>query len=674
MGQVRTGHGLLIRLAALAAAVAFAFAPGAFAASVNVAWDANTEPDLTGYKVHYGVASLTYTTHVDAGKTLSRTLDALAAGTRYYIAVTAYDSLGNESGYSNEISATTPAVVETISAPQRPAGPAIGSVGIAYTYSTSGAVSSTGEPVQYRFSWSDGSNSNWLPVGVLSATKAWSTPGSYTLVSVEARCALHTTVVSAPSAALTVTIAAAVQETVSTPAAPGGPTNGVVGTAYTYTAGGAVSSAGHSVEYRFSWSDGSVSAWVPAAAASASKTWNAPGKYTLVSVEARCALHPGIISAASPAITVTIASGVAETVSSPAVPSGPAGGSTRALYMFTTGGSASSAGDLVVYRFHWGDGTASDWVGPDQPVSVGKSWDAPGTYLVQAEAACVTHPTIGAFSQAFEVTIVEQSAAPRAQYVLWANGGSGQAIRWKVDPASGAMTDWKWVSSPAGAGSGWLAASYVQGDAATDYLLWTNVGTGQAIRWKVDPVAGSMTGWSWISSSSGVGGGWQASSYVRGDATADYVLWTNSGTGQAIRWKVDPATGSMTGWSWVSSPSGAGSGWLASSYARGDATTDYVLWSNSNTGQAIRWKVDPASGSMTGWSWISSSAGVGAGWFASGYVRGDATTDAVLWTNSGTGQAIRWKVDRASGAMLDWSWISPASGVGGGWLARSFGN
>jgi hypothetical protein len=664
---------LLIRLAALAAVAVLALAPGAFAASVTVAWDANAEPDLAGYKVHYGLASLAYTTHIDVGKTVSRTLDGLAAGTRYYFAVTAYDGYGNESGYSSEISATTPAVVETITTPLTPVGPAVGSTGVTYTYSTSGAVSSTGESVQYRFSWSDGSDSNWLPVGVASATKAWSAPGTYTLVRVEARCSLHTSVVSAPSAALTVTIAAATQETVSAPAAPGGPTNGVVGTAYTYTASGAVSSAGHAVEYRFSWSDGSVSAWVPAAAASASKTWNAPGKYTLVRVEARCALHSGILSAASPAITVTIASGVAETVSSPSAPAGPAGGSTKALYMFTTGGSESSAGDLVVYRFHWGDGTASDWVGPDQPVSVGKSWAVPGTYLVQAEAACVTHPTIGAFSQAVEVTIVEQSAAPRAQYVLWANDGSGQAIRWKIDPATGSMTEWKWISSPAGAGSGWLAAGYAQGDAATDYVLWTNSSGGQAIRWKVEPVAGSITGWSWISPPAGVGGGWQASSYVRGDATADYVLWANASTGQAIRWKVDPATGSMTSWSWVSSPSGAGSGWLASSYARGDATTDYVLWSNSKTGQAIRWKIDPASGSMTGWSWITSSAGVGGGWFASSYARGDASTDSILWTNSGTGQAIRWKVDRVSGALIEWGWISPVSGVGGGWLSRSFG-
>jgi hypothetical protein len=32
---------------------------------VTLAWDANTEPDLAGYKVHYGTASGSYTTSVD---------------------------------------------------------------------------------------------------------------------------------------------------------------------------------------------------------------------------------------------------------------------------------------------------------------------------------------------------------------------------------------------------------------------------------------------------------------------------------------------------------------------------------------------------------------------------------------------------------------------------------
>ena len=35
----------------------------------SVVWNANSESDLAGYKVHYGTASRNYTTIVDVGKT-----------------------------------------------------------------------------------------------------------------------------------------------------------------------------------------------------------------------------------------------------------------------------------------------------------------------------------------------------------------------------------------------------------------------------------------------------------------------------------------------------------------------------------------------------------------------------------------------------------------------------
>ncbi len=397
----RRGSVMLLLTAVMVCIVA----PWAYAANASLAWDANTEPDVAGYKVHYGLSRLTYTTHLDVGNVVAYTVTNLAASTSYYFAVTAYDSYGNESGYSNEVPFTTPAAgVETISTPLRPSGPATGVAGVAYTYTAGGAVSTLGDPVQYRFSWSDGSVSAWLAAGVTSASKSWSAPGSYTLVSVEARCSLHPTVVSQVSPTLAVTIAAAPLETVSAPLAPSGPTSGVVGRAYTYTTGGAVSSTGHPVQYRFSWSDGSVSEWLPAASASASKTWNVPGTYTL-RAEARCGLDPSIVSVASATRTVTISTGAPETVSAPSVPAGPTGGNRNVRYAFSAGGAASSDGHAIRYRFHWGDGTASNWIEPGQPVTAAKSWSVPGTYVVQTEAVCAADPTVGAFSSTFEISI-----------------------------------------------------------------------------------------------------------------------------------------------------------------------------------------------------------------------------------------------------------------------------
>jgi hypothetical protein len=74
-----------------------------------ISWNANTEPDLAGYKVHYGISSGNYDTNADIGNETSYALSNLASGVTYYIAVTAYDSSGNESVYSDELIYNVPA-------------------------------------------------------------------------------------------------------------------------------------------------------------------------------------------------------------------------------------------------------------------------------------------------------------------------------------------------------------------------------------------------------------------------------------------------------------------------------------------------------------------------------------------------------------------------------------
>ena len=71
-------------------------------------------------------------------------------------------------------------IAETISKPNVPGGPTSLQAGVAYTFSAQGAISRSGDAVQYRFSWSDGTSSDWLPVGVVEATKIWTAAGTYT--------------------------------------------------------------------------------------------------------------------------------------------------------------------------------------------------------------------------------------------------------------------------------------------------------------------------------------------------------------------------------------------------------------------------------------------------------------------------------------------------------------
>ena len=85
------------------------------AGQVQLSWTAPTEDedgirltDLAGYKLYYGQNSRqvsgSYQFSVDVGNRTSYTLTNLTDGQRYYFAVTAYNTEGDESTYSNEAS------------------------------------------------------------------------------------------------------------------------------------------------------------------------------------------------------------------------------------------------------------------------------------------------------------------------------------------------------------------------------------------------------------------------------------------------------------------------------------------------------------------------------------------------------------------------------------------
>ncbi len=77
----------------------------------NLSWAAPTNADGTplagvaGFKIHYGTAPGTYSNSISVGMVTKYSITNLAPGT-YYFAVTATDSAGNESGFSNEASKT----------------------------------------------------------------------------------------------------------------------------------------------------------------------------------------------------------------------------------------------------------------------------------------------------------------------------------------------------------------------------------------------------------------------------------------------------------------------------------------------------------------------------------------------------------------------------------------
>ncbi len=75
----------------------------------NLTWDANTESDLAGYKVYQGIASGSYGVGQSIGNTATHSATlTIPCGedVTFFFAVTALDTSGNESGFSNEVAKT----------------------------------------------------------------------------------------------------------------------------------------------------------------------------------------------------------------------------------------------------------------------------------------------------------------------------------------------------------------------------------------------------------------------------------------------------------------------------------------------------------------------------------------------------------------------------------------
>ena len=67
----------------------------ASAQSVNLAWDASTDPSVTGYVVKWGTRTSTYTSSIDVGNRTNWTVSGLTPDQKYYFVVTSYAEDGD---------------------------------------------------------------------------------------------------------------------------------------------------------------------------------------------------------------------------------------------------------------------------------------------------------------------------------------------------------------------------------------------------------------------------------------------------------------------------------------------------------------------------------------------------------------------------------------------------
>lgn len=186
----------------------------------TLTWNANTDPDLAGYRVYQcsqqpcGRANGTATPLATLGKVTSFNIGTPAT-VQYYV-VTAYDFANNESSESNVTTYTPagnppPAPNPTPTPPTTPP-PVIGASPLALTFS---AQQGSGNPASQRLNisntgggtltWAASENSNWLAISPASGTGS----GAITLtVTTGARTAgtYSGTIALSANGALSVTI------------------------------------------------------------------------------------------------------------------------------------------------------------------------------------------------------------------------------------------------------------------------------------------------------------------------------------------------------------------------------------------------------------------------------------------------------------------------------------
>ena len=75
-----------------------------YSEEVFLSWDQNQESDLSGYRLYYATTSGSHSVKIDVGNTRNYTLSNLESGKTYCFSATAFDTSGNESEFSEEIS------------------------------------------------------------------------------------------------------------------------------------------------------------------------------------------------------------------------------------------------------------------------------------------------------------------------------------------------------------------------------------------------------------------------------------------------------------------------------------------------------------------------------------------------------------------------------------------
>lgn len=268
--------------------------------------------------------------------------------------------------------------------PSEPTGITNGGYNTAYEFRATTTDHDT-DSVAIRFSWGDGTTSDWSEWIASGETVAqshpWSNAGSY---KVQAQAKNRPGLLSDWSTALAVSIVTS--RPPATPATPAGPTHTRKDSGCTYTTT-ASDPEDDSVSYRFTWGSGDTSDWTASAQSGTPGAWShAWGRSGSYAVRAQARDVNGAWSEWSGALAVTVFN--AYSPGSPDAPSGPLSAHPGDICLFKST-AIDPGGDSVSIRFAWGDGDTSAWTSPvpsGSPASQTHSWQSTGDFPVCAQA------------------------------------------------------------------------------------------------------------------------------------------------------------------------------------------------------------------------------------------------------------------------------------------------
>ena len=386
----------------------------AMAQSVELEWDPNSEPDLAGYNVYRSLSSGSGYSIVNPSlvPSPSYTDTTVTPGNTYYYVVTAQNTGGLESGFSNEINTfieglPPTAALTLVKSSDATSAPAVGeTITYSYVVTNSGEVTLTGITVTDVHGGIGGSFSGVsCPATSIAVGDSMTCTATYVLVQADVNAGSISNTATADSnetgpvsSSLTVSLSpnAALTLVKSSDATPDPAVGETITYSYVATNGGEVTLTGVTVTDVHGGIGGSFSGVsCPATSLAVGDSMTCTATYVLVQADADAGSVSNTATAdsnetgpVSSSLTVSLSPNAALALvkSSDATPDPAVGETITYSYVATNGGEVTLTG-VTVTDVHGGIGGSFSGVScPATSIAVGDSMTCTATYvLVQAD-------------------------------------------------------------------------------------------------------------------------------------------------------------------------------------------------------------------------------------------------------------------------------------------------